>query len=239
VRIHATAIGERRLEGKRNARPEGARASPPIAKDNPMRAQHRAIAVLKLSTHVKELVAQGKVIVAAMTGNPLFPSPTPTLALVTTHLDDLDAAEVVAQTKAKGTAEARDAKVAVVHSDLEHIKNYVQGVADANPATAEATIQSAGLSVKKPSTHTKSDLEAHAGSVSGSAHLVAKSAGGRASYEWQSSTDQKTWVNQPVTLQAKADVSGLTPATLYYFRVRPVTKAGEGDWSQVVSLVVR
>jgi hypothetical protein len=28
--------------------------------------------------------------------------------------------------------------------------------------------------------------------------------------------------------------TGLTPATPYFFRFRGVTKAGEGDWSQVV-----
>jgi hypothetical protein len=54
----------------------------------------------------------------------------------------------------------------------------------------------------------------------------------------QSTTDQKTWVNAPVTLEAKTDITGLTPNTTYYFRFRGVTRAGEGDYSQVVSLVV-
>ena len=70
------------------------------------------------------------------------------------------------------------------------------------------------------------------------AELVAKPAGHRASYEWQVSTDQKTWTLLPVTLQSKTLVSALTAGTLYYFRVRPVTKTGEGNWSQVVSLLV-
>ena len=63
-------------------------------------------------------------------------------------------------------------------------------------------------------------------------------AAARVSYEWQYSSDQKTWTTAPVTLQTKMDIVGLAAATLFFFRVRPVTKAGEGDWSQVVSLVV-
>jgi hypothetical protein len=50
---------------------------------------------------------------------------------------------------------------------------------------------SPGMSVRTAPVRTKSDLEAKPGSVSGSAKLVAKAAGHRASYEWQYSTDQK------------------------------------------------
>jgi hypothetical protein len=69
-------------------------------------------------------------------------------------------------------------------------------------------------------------------------HLIAKAAAHRASYEWQYSTDPKTWTVLPVTVQAKTDVVGLTVGTTYSFRVRPVTLTGEGNWTQVVSLNV-
>ena len=114
----------------------------------------------------------------------------------------------------------------------------MQQVADANVSTAESIIQSAGMNVKKVTLHTKGDIAAQHGTVSGSAHLIAKAAASRASYEWQYSTDQKTFTNAPSTLQAKTDVAGLTMGTTYFFRVRPVTKTGEGNWSQVVSLLV-
>jgi len=61
---------------------------------------------------------------------------------------------------------------------------------------------------------------------------------GRASYEWQFSTDQKTWTNAPTTLQAKIAITGLTSGSVYYFRFRAVTKAGEGAYSQVVQILV-
>ena len=75
--------------------------------------------------------------------------------------------------------------------------------------------------------------------MTGSVNLSAKAVAKRASYNWQYSTDQKTWTTMPPTIQSKTGVSGLTPSTLYYFRVQPVTTAGVGDWSQLVTLIVK
>jgi beta-xylosidase len=88
------------------------------------------------------------------------------------------------------------------------------------------------MAVKKLTARNKVNLAVTP--VPGTAHLVAKSAGHRSTYEWQYSFDQKTWTAMPVTLQAKTDVGGLTSGTTYAFRVHPVLKAGEAMWSQVV-----
>jgi hypothetical protein len=70
-------------------------------------------------------------------------------------------------------------------------------------------------------------------------NLVTHSAAHRASYEWQYSTDAgKTWLAAPSTLQSKTTIPGLTPGATAMFRYRPVTKKGEGDWSQPTSLLV-
>jgi hypothetical protein len=42
----------------------------------------------------------------------------------------------------------------------------------------------------------------------------------------------------PATLQAKTSLTGLTPATTVQFRYRAVVKAGEGDWSQPIAMLV-
>ncbi len=90
--------------------------------------------------------------------------------------------------------------------------------------------------VRKTTLHTKSEFVARQGKVSGEAELFAKAASHRAAYEWQYSTDGKTWINAPTTLQAKTEIGGLTVGTTYSFRCRPVTKTGEEDWSQVATL---
>jgi hypothetical protein len=70
--------------------------------------------------------------------------------------------------------------------------------------------------------------------------LTAVFAGQRASYEWQYSTDGgKTWIAAPVTIQAKTTVAGLVPAATVLFKYRPVTRTGEGNWSEPVSLIVQ
>jgi len=199
----------------------------------------KIIALLRLPKPVKSASAFAKSVVTAITNNPSFPAPTPSIATLDADIAALDAAEAVVLTRAKGSAEARDVKLAAVKVDLEHLLAYVQQVADANPSTAESIIQSAGMSVKKVGVRAKSDLTAELGSVSGSLKLIAKAAANRASYEWHYSTDQKTWTNAPVTLQARTVLAGLTPAVIYFFRFRPVTRVGEGDWSQVVSLLVK
>lgn len=204
-----------------------------------MKTVPHSTATLKLPKNVKAVSTFAKSIVTAMTDNASFPNPTPTLVAFSADIAALDTAEASVLSRTKGAAEARDVKVAALRADLAHLKAYVQQVTDANPGTAESIIQSAGMSVKKTAVRTKSELEANPGSVSGTASLIAKAAGARASYEWQYSIDQKTWTSAPSTLQAKTVVLGLTPAVVYFFRFRPVTKAGEGNMSQVVSLLVK
>jgi len=81
---------------------------------------------------------------------------------------------------------------------------------------------------------------AKAGAFSGAVQLVAPSAGHRASYEWQYSTDGgKTWVELPPTLQAKTSLTGLTAGSTAQFRYRAVIKAGAGDWSPPLSFLVK
>ena len=106
-------------------------------------------AVLKLPRRVKNIGSYTTSLLAAMTGNASFPSPNPPLATVQTDLDAFNAAEATALTRAKGSAEARNAKLLVLRDDLHHLLDYVQGVANANPASADAIIQSAGMAVRR------------------------------------------------------------------------------------------
>jgi|SRR5580658_8335559 hypothetical protein len=134
--------------------------------------------------------------------------------------------------------DTRNAKYVVLHTDLEHLMGYVQQVADANPANAQSLIESAGFAIRKTASRPKSAIKIEAGDVPGAVKLIAKAVASRASYEWQYSTDQKTWTNAPSTLQAKTTITGLTSGTVYYFRFRGVTKTGETAFSQLVQILV-
>jgi hypothetical protein len=201
----------------------------------------RAIAVLKMSRKVKNLITFAQSVASAIGSNSgSFPTPNPPLATLQADISALVTAETAALSRAKGAVETRNAKLAVVKNDLELIKTYVQSVADAAvPTDAEAVIQNAGMAIRKVTLHDKATLNAEQGSVSGTVVLTAKAVAKRAAYSWQYSTDQKTWTSVPSTIQAKTGVSGLTSGTLYYFRMQPLTPTGEGDWTQIVSLVVK
>jgi hypothetical protein len=201
---------------------------------------HKPVAALMLPRRIQQLIAYARAIVAAMTGNAAFPTPAPTLAAVTAAIDALANAETTALTRAKGAAAVRNEKLTALVALLKQLVRYVQNVADVSAENGTSIIESAGMSVKKAAVRKPRVFGAATGPVSGSAKLVAPSSGSRASYEWQSSVDGgKTWVTAPATMQASTVVEGLTPGANVLFRYRPVTKSGEGDWSQSVALIIR
>jgi hypothetical protein len=201
---------------------------------------HRALASLKLPTKVPALITYCQGIVTAMTGNASFPNPTPPLATVTTAINALQTAETAALARAKGAVATRNEKRAALVQMLQQLKGNIQSAADANPDNSASIIQGAGIAVKKTPVRAPRVFGAKPGDVSGSVKLETDSAARRASYEWEYSVDGgKTWVTAPATLQAKTTVSGLTPGATVTFRYRPVTKVGEGDWSQPTSIIVK
>jgi len=198
---------------------------------------HTIIAVLNLRVPVLDLITLAKTIVTNMTGNPYFKTPVPPLTTLSGDNTKLETDQATAATKTKGAVAARDAQRAIVVADLHLLKAYVQSVANADEANAEAIIKSAGMNVRKVTPRIKQDLTMKPGKVSGEVMIVAKSAG-RASYEWQWSTDGKTWTSLPGTLQAKTTLTNQTPGTTIYARHRAITKAGVGDWGQAASILV-
>lgn len=86
---------------------------------------------------------------------------------------------------------------------------------------APSIIESAGLGLRKAPVHAPRVFAAKAGAVSGSAKLIAPTAGARAAYLWQYSSDAgKTWLDVSPTLQAKTTVTGLPSGTTVQFRFR-------------------
>jgi hypothetical protein len=204
------------------------------------KTNHRSFASLNLPTVVGLLLTLAQAIVKAMSGNPLFPTPAPALAVISQAIADLQSAEMAALLRTKGAVITRDEKRTALVTLLQQLKGYVQTIADANVENGASIIASAGLAVRKTPVRVPRVFAAKPGIVSGSAKLVAASAGNRSGYEWQYSTDGgKTWSAVPFTLQAKTTIAGLAVGSTVLFRYRPVTKTGEGDWSQSVSLVVK
>jgi hypothetical protein len=203
------------------------------------KTDHRSIVSLKLPTRIQALITYAGGIVKALTGNPSFPTLVPMLVTLTAAIVELQTAETAALARTKGAVITRDEKRTALVQLLQQLKGPIQAAADANLENGASIIASAGVEVKKTMVRSPRVFGAKPGAVTGTAKLFTASAGHRASYEWEYSTDGgKTWVTTPVTLQAKTTVLGLTAGTTVQFRYRPVTKTREGNWRQPVSLPV-
>lgn len=201
---------------------------------------HRPLVSLLLPRPVPALLGVAERMVESMTGNPAFPTPTPTLAAVTQAISDLRTAQAAALSRVHGAATARDDKRAALVKLLQQLKGYIQTVADAATENGASIIESAGVTVKKVPARGPRVFTAKQGAVSGSAKIIAVSAGPRSSYEWELSIDGgKTWTAWPASIQAKTTVTGLPAGTTVLFRYRVVSKSGQGDWVQPVSLLVK
>jgi hypothetical protein len=207
---------------------------------SPIKSAHRSIAVLKLPKVVAATITFAQSIVTAMTNNPKFPSPSPSLSTVTAAIAALAAAEAAALARAKGAVTARNDKKAALVALLQHLRTYIQTVADADAENSAAIIQSAGYSVKKTPVHKPRIFSVTQGAVSGTAKVVAPTAAARASYDWEYSTDGgKTWIALPSSLRAATSITGLAQGSTVMVRYRTVTKAGVADWSQPVALFMK
>jgi hypothetical protein len=196
---------------------------------------YRFYAALKMTTKVAGYANQCSAIVAKM--GLVAKLQSPLLAQATTNIAALMIAEQLAHKGSPAQTADRNAKLEVVKADMRQLKALVQGAVDADLANAQVLIESAGMSVAKRTVRSKPPFAVKQGKVTGTAILVAKAVGRRASYEWLTSSDQKTWNALPNTVRASTSVSGLTPATLYYFRFRALTADGLSDWSAVVSFI--
>jgi hypothetical protein len=201
-------------------------------------SMHKTLAALRLPTRSPALVDVAEMIVAAMTHNPAFPAPTPLLADVSAAIAELHDAEVATRTRTRGTVAVRDAKRTVLVARLLRLKTYVQGVAADDPEHATAIIESAGIYVKRNAVSGKRPFDVRPGAVSGSVRMAVRSAGDRASYHWAWSPDGgNMWRLAPATLQARTVISGLPSGATCAFRYRSVTRTGESDWSEPVSVL--
>jgi hypothetical protein len=198
----------------------------------------KVIVALNTSRRKSDCIAYAKFVAESLAADPVFASPPLSLSLFEADIAALEEAEVRVLTRAMGTVSARDEKLLAVHSDLGTLRSYVQRIADDHPASAAAIIESAGMSVKRSSGHGKPDFEVKPGPVSGSVRLFARAERTRASYDWEYGTDESSWTRADSTVRANTELYGLARGTRYFFRVRPVTKEGVGNWSQVLCWVV-
>jgi hypothetical protein len=197
--------------------------------------------VLKAPKTSLALIMFARKVHDAFVNNPTFPDPLPTLSVLETHIDEFEEAESEAVSRTKGAVALRDARKKRLQEDLALLRAYVQSVISEGmtPAEAIAAIESAYMSVRKKKTRSSSEVRVKSADVSGKVQLAAKAVAPGAMYVWEYSVDQSKWTPLPETMKSRTELSGLTPACMYYFRFRALTRAGWRDYSPVVSFIVR
>ena len=201
------------------------------------------MSLFKLDLRNKDVptkVALGVTHTTSMTGNASYPAATrvPTdaqmaaaqLALKTTN-EEADAAEVVWKLKNAARNTAEDAWDVVVTARAANCESVTPGNA--------AALTSTGLPIKgAPAASAPlgapQNLRATAADVEGGVDLMWDALKGSSSNVLESRVQgTAAWTQAGIVQQSKFTVLGLTPGTLYEFRVHGVGKDGAGPFSDV------
>jgi len=172
-------------------------------------------------------------------------------ASVFTHPDeDLDTADTVVNNLEKNSIAASGgghAATVAMHASEEaadEIFRILAAYVDRMAKGDESIILSSGFETsKQPTTAQKPELTVQNGANSGSVKLIAKAVAKAGSYIWQYAkdtlpTDDSGWVAAGFTTQASNELTGLTVASKYYFRVAAITPEGTNDFSAPVMKVI-
>jgi hypothetical protein len=210
-----------------------------------MTMPRRLRAILKYDKNkIPLLLVLAQSIYAKMLANQvLYPAPPVSLATLSIQIKDLgDTQQGVKQRTVR--ASVRNAKRDVLVTTLETLRMYVQGLVDTSPEQGNALIEQAGMTVAAVPARSKPILAAKVGKLSGvvlliaNAGLLGKSKRQRC-YNWQYTVNNgAAWVSAPPTPYARTTITGLPPLTSVGFRVSITDVTGQGEWTQVVSIVV-
>jgi hypothetical protein len=204
----------------------------------------RLIVVMRIKKlgPVAFLIAFAQSINLNMSNVTMFPVPNPALAIFKASIQKLIDAEALAATKAAGAAAARDVALELVFIQLTQLMAYVQQLADAlnNESKARTLINASGFFEKRPSIRYNAEVAAKNTDIKGQVKLNCRPLLEKGSYTWQYSLDRGvTWTDiGKANLLTSKMISNLISGQEYQFRVLRLNKDGEGDYSDVVSLVV-
>ena len=200
----------------------------------------KTVVVLKLAMlSISKKIAKGRFIVTSMTGNTNFTTPSPALTVITANVNALEAASITSEGGGTDDTAAMHAKELTLDLSLKSLAAYVEGIANANPLSAEAIILSAGMDVKIPVVHTAREFNVSATGNPGEIKMSTKAVL-RSTSIFQMCTDpgnESNWQTIAQSTRAKFVKSGLISGTRYYFRVGVIDKNGMHPWSNVLNCI--
>jgi hypothetical protein len=175
------------------------------------------------------LIVFGRSIVSKMTGNLFFTNPDPPLTDVTSAIDDVEKKAALAKDGSKlAKSDLKEAKK-VLTTLLRSLVWYVEKIAKGD----ENILISSGFELsKEPEPSQRDDFWILPGMNPGELLIGCVAYLKAGAYIWQVSagavlpTEEKDWLFAGASTQRKTTLTGYTPETKRWFRVRPVTKDG-------------
>lgn len=187
------------------------------------------------SMTVPTKIGKGHLIIAQMTGNAAFPAPTPTLAVFSVAVDELETAWGEAQDGAHSKIVAMNQREVEFDNLIRQLADYVQSASGGN----EEKILSAGFEVRRePSPIGIPEAPqfrfARIGKHEGEIDLRWHRSNGARTYNVQRSTvpnNAESWTTIALITKSTYTDTGLNSGSKYWYRVAAIGAAGQSSWS--------
>jgi hypothetical protein len=173
-------------------------------------------------------------VVTMLTANPAFPGPTsPTLAVMTTSLDDLDAKTQAALGGGRLAVASRRAAEVQVRVLARQLGNYVES----HCGESVETLLSSGFDAQRAAT--PSQMPA----VPGNPRLSHNGSSGVLLFRFTGDSNVRNfsvqhaeneagpWIDHDLSTSTRVEIPSLTPGKVYYARAQAHATAGTSDWT--------
>ena len=180
---------------------------------------------------------KAQTIVAALTGNAAFPTPSPTLAVVTTALTDYKSALAMPE----GTV-ARTAQVTTTRIKLSTLLEQLARNLELTPNVTEAQLATTGFDLRKVPAFTAEPVAAPGNvrlkqtGVSGVVQVMCDAVDRGQAYELQYTLDANAgpWTDGGTFASTRGiGITGLTRGKDYWVRIRAIGPHGAGGVSRI------
>lgn len=189
-----------------------------------------------------QLVTNAETIVTSMTNNPVYPTPLPALAGITTAINDFSTAIANAANGGKDLTAIKNAKRAALSALLKELASYVTVACKGDMAD----LLSSGFPTQKPNRTPVGVLPAPAtpvlvlGARTGELNASTPPIPNGYTYNWRLSlaSAPTQYIQRLQTTAASLVFTRLTPGQIYAVDVNVVGSAGPSDWSDSAQLMV-
>jgi hypothetical protein len=184
---------------------------------------------------VSQLITFLRNVITMMTGNAAYPTPSPTLTVVKTAVDDLEAKTTAALNRGRLEVAARRAAQRSVLSLARQLSNYVES----NCAGSVETLLSSGFDARRSASPEQIPVVPanprlnHNGS-SGMLVFRFTGDGSRNTRNFSvqhAESETGPWIDHDLSTSTRVDIPGLTPGKVYYARAKANAAAGSSDWT--------